>query len=263
METQGWSIGSDAAVAVAVVGRRPHGMATTASWPDCRPPRHQRAVAVVPPWCAAPSTQSGPWNSASSATSSVGSARPASAARYGCHQPLRSETKRRDPSPRQAGWPIDSPGPPATGHGGTRRSQDVVPGRVPVRVRRRRPGAPAERPEEPRRPTACPGGPRPRRPYGRRRDERPAPRRSRARRPPWSHTAPRRASTGRPRCARVDPIPRDGSRGRPAPSRRPPWRSARRGCAPRRRGRRGGQGHRITRGPARRYSHTRWSDWFT
>ncbi len=62
-----------------------------------------------------PSTQSGPWNSASAAVigkaSSSVSRRPEW--RKGCHHPRRSETKRNDPSASHSGWPTDSVAPPA------------------------------------------------------------------------------------------------------------------------------------------------------
>ena len=69
-------------------------------------------------------------------------------------------------------------------------------------------------------------------------------------------------------CAPAAPIPRDGPPGRPGPTGRPPWRSARRDCAPRppEAARSAPPARPLpdrSRAPAPSQNHTRWSDWST
>ena len=169
--------------------------------------------------------------------------------------------RRRSAMPRRCSRPAGRPTPP-------RHRRRAAPARPPAAHRARagcrQPGQGAG-PRRSRRPTACPDGPRPPRRAGRRSDAAEGCRRSRARRAAWFRTAPQRGSTGRPRCAAAEPILRGGSRARPAPTRRPPWRSTRRvGAPPPSEAPRPGPPARSRPPrPAPSQNHTRWSAWST
>ena len=134
----------------------------------------------------------------------------------------------------EAQRPVAAPGGLADRLAGPPATAVAAPAGRRIVVRARACASQAARPSGsdqtgPRHPTACPGGPRRRRPAGRRPDARPAPRRSRARRAAWSRTAPRarvdRATTLR--TGRADPsrwISRTASTQSPsAVALSPPW----------------------------------------
>ena len=197
METHGCA--SSAADAVAVGVRAGRG----ASRPDAvmRATSVPSAVSAMVCW---PSTQSGPWNSASTAGHRRGLRPLADTARLAVGlpptAPIRDEAQRPVPAPRRAGRPT-RPAPPATCCAGPAACSVLVP------VQRRRRRGRAAGPRRSRRPTACPGGPRRPRRGGRRSDAAAACRRSRAPRAAWSRTAtPRRVDRATTlRTGRADP----------------------------------------------------------